>query len=136
MPFEDFKKRGGRTKFGFPAVTLMRSGGIALNEDGYAEIGRPKRIVFAYEREERRIGIRAGEESEEYSYPVRNVSPDSWWIPARAFLRYYDIAPTATTKYRARMDGTYLTCGLKDTPVHRERRAKKKEIPSDEDRTE
>ena len=127
MPFEDFEQRGGRTRFGFPAVTLMRSGGIALNKDAYQEISRPARIVLAFDREGQRIGIRAGEASEAFSYPVRQVSLDSWWVPGRSFLRYQGITRENTVKYRAKMEGRYLTIDLNDKPVHQEHRGMRKE---------
>jgi hypothetical protein len=127
MPFEDFTKRGGRARFGFGAVTVMRSGGISLNKEAYEQTGHPAKIVLAFDRANRRIEIGRADESEEFAYPVRQTSPDSWWIPGRSFLRYYDILSSTTAKYRAEMDGRYLTVNLNGIPVHQERRAARKE---------
>ena len=136
MPFEDFTIRGGRARFGFPTVTVMRSGGIALNKDAYDQIGNPAKIVLAFERETTRIGIRVGEASEAFSYPVRQVSVDSWWVPGRSFLRYHGITRESTEKYRAQMEDRYLTIDLNDKPVHQEHRGMRKGSPPDKDRSE
>ena len=105
MPFEDFRPSGGRTRFGFPTVTIMRSGGMSLNERGYKEIGKPTRVVVAYDGEAVKIGVRAAEEDETFAYRVQKFSTDSWWIPARAFFAYHDIPQNVTRKYRAQMEG-------------------------------
>jgi hypothetical protein len=128
MPFEDFVPQGGRTRFSFPAVTVMRSGGIALNEAAYKAMGAPSHVVLAFDQETRRIGIRAAVQSVDAGYRLTRVSSDSWWVSARAFLAYYDLTFTATAKYRAKADGAYITISLDDAPLHRERRVKPEEL--------
>ncbi len=122
MPFEEFRPYGGRTRFGFPTVTIMRSGGMSLNECGYKELHEAPRVVVAFDRETKRIGIRPAEEGEGFGYRVHKFSNDSWWIPARAFLAYHDVPQSITRKYRAQMDERYLVIDLTVKPVHQERR--------------
>lgn len=121
MPFEEFRQKGGRAKFGFPAITLMRSGGIALNRLAYDDLGRPTRVVLAYDRETTRIGIRASDGSEDFAYPVRQLGEDSWAVAGKSFVRYFGIAVNRTTRHRAAMDGNYMTIDLREKPVHEER---------------
>ena len=123
MPFEDFTQKGGRARFGFPAVTLLRSGGLSLNGEAYRVLGKPPAIVLAYDKVERRVGIRPAKPTESFAYPVREISEDSYWVAAQGFLKYYGLSATETSRYAASMDGLYLAVDLKKEPVQREKRA-------------
>jgi hypothetical protein len=123
MPFVEFRQRGGRGRFGFPVLTLLRSGGFNLNGAAYQELGRPSKVVLAYDVEDKRIGVRRAEGEEPYAYPVREVSSDSFWVAAQGFLRYYGLEDrSATRRYKAQLDGNYLAVDLKSEPLQRERR--------------
>jgi len=134
MPFEEYSLKRARTRFGFPAVTIMRSGGLSFNDKANDEIGKPERVVLAYDNERQLIGIRAARDGDEVTFPVRRASNDSWWVPARSFLKYFDIARDKTTKFRAQThDEGYLAVSLRSRPVHEERRAASGREAADDD---
>jgi len=122
MPFEEFRQKGGRARFGFPAVTLLRSGGMALNGEANRALGTPDAVVLAYDKDEDRIGVRAGR-GETFAYPVRKTTEDSYWIAAQGFLKYHAIVVKDTVRYSAALDGEYLAVSLTAEPVQREKRA-------------
>ena len=127
MPFEEFRQKGGRARFGFPAMTLLRSGGLSLNREAYRALGEPSSVVMAYDKDTRRIGVRAGAQGEVFAYPVRKTSEDSYWIAAHGFVKYHGIVVSATVRYAATLEGPYWVVGLDTEPVQREKRAATKE---------
>jgi hypothetical protein len=127
MPFEEFTGKGGRTRFGYPAITLLRSGGLSLNQAAFDRLSRPVTVVLAFDRDTRRIGVRGGLPQESFAYPVRKTSDDAYWVAAQSFLRYYGIDVQATERYRCEDDERYLVVDLNKEPVQREKRAVRKE---------
>ncbi len=122
MPFEEFRQRGGRARFGFPVITVMRSGSVGLNKMAYERLGSPTHVILAYDREKHRIGVRACDASEDAAHPVRSVATGaSWIITARSFLRYYDVDTSATARYKGEWNEPYLVADL-EAPIHTEKR--------------
>lgn len=122
MPFEEFTQRKARTRFGYPTVTLLRSGGLSLNKAAYELLKEPATVVLAFDKEEQKIGVRPGRQQEEHAYVVNHVSDDSYWVAAQGFLKFYGIRVPLTTRYEAAMDSDYLATNLKAEPVHQEKR--------------
>ncbi len=127
MPFEEFTGKGGRTRFGYPAVTLLRSGGLSLNRAAFQVLSFPKNVVLAFDPDTKRVGIRGAGVDESYAYPVRQTSDDAYWIAAQSFLRYYGIHVPETVRYASDRDGTYLVVDLMEEPVQREKRTARRE---------
>ena len=130
MPFEEFKEKRGRGRYGFPVVTIMRSGGIGFNGEAHDAMGKPDRIVLAFDPETRRIGLRGAKRNEySHSYPIHSSSEHSMWVSGRSFLRYYDIVGESTTRYRAASGEGFLVIDLSEPPL---RQVRKKERGGDD----
>lgn len=126
MAFELYKFKGGKSKFGFPAIVLQASGGIGLNDKAYEAIGTPEYVQLYYDEDARRIGVKATVKTDSYGYPVRESGDRSFIVSARSFYSYYGINPEATARYRAELDGDMLVADLRE-PISPYRPRKKRQ---------
>jgi hypothetical protein len=119
MSFELFRFKGGKGRFGFPTVTMQASGGMGLNDKAYELLGSPKAVQLYYERESRKIGIKATDEHDRYGFPVRQSGETSMTVTARSFCMYYGINVDVTAKFRADVEDDMLVFALGAEPVAR-----------------
>lgn len=86
--FEVF--RGKRRRQHDPAITIHAKGvTLGINAVAYEELGRPSRVVLLFDREDRRIGIRAATEGEEAI--AYRITPNRSVIPCRDFTATYGL---------------------------------------------
>jgi hypothetical protein len=111
--FETFK-RGGMPSRGEPAVTIQKRGALSLNAAAYETIGSPGYVELLYDREERRIGIRASDLSP-HAYVVRGVGENeaTHVVSGKAFLNYYEIPRGVARRWIAEEQDGILVIDLK-----------------------
>lgn len=102
MPFEVFKAKGEKRRYGFPAITIQKSGGIGVNDLAFKALGRPAHVVLLFDKETGRIGVKKPADNEgQYAYPIRPSGGSAYVIPARRFFTYYNIDFSKTRRYLA-----------------------------------
>lgn len=119
MSFELFRFKGGKGRFSFPTVTVQASGGMGLNDKAYELLGSPKAVQLYYDRESRRIGIKATDDNDPHGFPIRQSGESSMTVTARSFYMYYGIDVQVTAKFRVEMEDGMLVFELGAEPVAR-----------------
>jgi len=86
-----------------------------MNAPAHAALGSPEAVELLFDREDRRIGIRAVDPSTEHAYLVRPLGrSSSWLVSGRAFTVYYGIPTEVAHRWVARMDEGMLIVDLKE----------------------
>ena len=122
MPFERFRQRKGRARYGFPVATLQASGGMSLNDLVYAQLGQPSHIILSFDPDERLIGLEPSRGEEDYAFPVRRSGGTeenkNWALSIRSFYAYYDIDVQVTRRYKVVEQENMAVIDLNDEPVY------------------
>jgi len=104
MAFEEFKKKGSQARHGaFISITPQKT--LILSHDCHEQFFKEcKAVIFFYDRERKRIGIKPLKESQERSYSIRvtRKSSNIYVITANAFLNHYQIDYSERRKYEPR----------------------------------
>ena len=116
MSFELYVHKGEKGRFSYPTVTIQASGGLGINDVGYEAIGAPKHVNLLYDRESRRIGIKATESDDENGFQIRKSGESSYTVSARSFYSYFGIDSSRTARFKADVEGSVLVATL-EAPV-------------------
>ena len=98
MAFERFTRTGSR---GYkPKASIWSRGQIGFNQGSVKtfDLEKYKYAILFYDREQRIIGVRFTDDENEKCITKLIIRPNGASISARAFLNYYNIDYTKTTK--------------------------------------
>lgn len=113
MTYADFKTKGDHGYHIAPTLTLSKSGGTFVNGAAFALLGRPDKVVLAFDADNKKLGMRvASDDDAAFAYRITNTGKTRW-ISTAALLRANDYPrPVKTVRLLAAMDGSYLSVKL------------------------
>lgn len=113
MPFEVFKRQMAPLAKR-PFVTIQKKGILSLNASAHAQLGDPDAVELLFDREERKIGIRAIDANAEHAYAIRSMGKagSSWLISAIAFADYYQVPTEIARRYPVDVQDNILIVDL------------------------
>lgn len=97
--WEKFEGGPGRTFKERIHVTLNQRGGIYINSNLFAQMGRPAAVLLYYNHERNQIAIVPASAQRPEAFPVRTKKNGSHWIYAWPFCRHYNIRFAASHKF-------------------------------------
>lgn len=113
MPWETFSAKGRPAQGHTPQVGVHAHGRIALNQAAYQALGQPSHVELLYDRDGRRVGLRAVSPETPHAYPV--TKPDGagrYVIVAVAFSRHYGISGKRGDVFEATLEDGILAASL------------------------
>lgn len=113
--FEVFTEKSGKAASAGKWASY-RSDVLAISRDAYEAMGKPALVVFMFDRENHRIGIRAAQSDElHFAYPVRQQKgARSRLVSAVRFMQTYGIESKKTWRRDAVVEDGVLIIDASD----------------------
>ncbi len=95
-----FEGTPGGVKREQPRVTLGMNKTISLNKVAYEELGKPIAIELRFDRNLKRIGLKATSPECKNAFPIRPKKNSHYrWLSAGAFLTHFGITTQCTVQF-------------------------------------
>lgn len=97
-----------------PAVTIQRRGTLGLNRAAYVALGAPNAVELLFDREAKKIGLRAIGRTAENAYVVRvnGYGGSSFFVSATGLLKYLGVDTDVAQRFDAVLEGDILAIDL------------------------
>lgn len=118
MSFEVYDKKRASSAPD-PFVTIQRKGPLSLNRAAHEALGEPKAAELLFDREGRKIGIKAVNPTNPRGFPVRpqGKNGSTFMIAGQSFTKHYGIDTTVARRYAGVKEGGMLVIDLKADSV-------------------
>jgi hypothetical protein len=103
MAFEKFTEKARSFR---PKLSIRSNSTIGLNAPAVMKfkLKDVKCVTLYYDRDEKKIGLKPTNSSEEDGAHPMNMSKTGAWVSARRFLDYFGLTPAETKRYDAGWD--------------------------------